>query len=92
MMSFYLRDMSFIDMAYLKKIDLKNSLIVYRRRKTGQQLTIAWTSEMQFLLDKYRFLSDFYDENNQFFCDGVVVMSQKLITFAITIFNTGLKS
>ena len=34
-MSFYLRGMSFIDMAYLKKTDLKNGSIVYRRRKTG---------------------------------------------------------
>lgn len=53
LMSFYLRGMSFIDMAYLKKTDLKNGSIVYRRRKTGQQLTIAWTPEMQLILDKY---------------------------------------
>lgn len=52
-MSFYLRGMSFIDMAYLKKTDLKNGSIVYRRRKTGQQLTIAWAPEMQAILDKY---------------------------------------
>ena len=53
MMSFMLRGMSFIDMAYLKKTDLKNGYITYRRRKTGQQLTIEWTKEMQMLLDKY---------------------------------------
>lgn len=53
MMSFYLRGMSFIDMAYLKKSDLKNGYITYRRRKTGQQLTIEWTSDMQLVLDKY---------------------------------------
>lgn len=53
LMSFFLRGMSFIDMAYLKKTDLKNGSIVYRRRKTGQQLTIGWTPEMQSLLDKY---------------------------------------
>lgn len=53
LLSFYLRGMSFIDMAYLKKTDLKNGSIVYRRRKTGQQLTIAWTPEMQIILDKY---------------------------------------
>ena len=40
MMSFMLRGMSFIDMAYLKKTDLKNGYITYRRRKTGQHLTI----------------------------------------------------
>jgi len=53
MMSFYLRGMSFIDMSYLKKSDLKNGSVVYRRRKTGQQLTIGWTSQMQSLIDKY---------------------------------------
>jgi integrase len=53
MMSFYLRGMSFIDMAFLKKADLKHGMLTYRRRKTGQQLTIAWTREMQAILDKY---------------------------------------
>lgn len=53
LMSFYLRGMSFIDMSFLRKSDLKNGYIVYRRRKTGQQLTIEWTSEMQAILDKY---------------------------------------
>lgn len=53
MMSFYLRGMSFIDMAYLKKTDLKNGYITYRRRKTGQQLIIEWTKEMQQILNKY---------------------------------------
>ena len=53
MMSFYLRGMSFIDMAYLRKSDLDNGRVTYRRRKTGQQLTIEWTKEMQMILDKY---------------------------------------
>ncbi len=53
MMSFYLRGMSFIDMAYLRKSDLDNGRVIYRRRKTGQQLTIEWTIEMQMILDKY---------------------------------------
>lgn len=53
LMSFYLRGMSFIDMTFLKKTDLKNGYIVYRRRKTGQLLTIEWTPEMQVILDKY---------------------------------------
>ena len=53
MMSFYLRGMSFIDMASLKKSDLKNGYVTYRRHKTGQQLTIEWTNDMQFVLDKY---------------------------------------
>lgn len=53
LMSFYLRGMSFIDMAFLKKTDLKNGSVTYRRHKTGQQLIIEWTDEMQIILDKY---------------------------------------
>ncbi|MBD5223202.1 MAG: site-specific integrase [Bacteroidales bacterium] len=53
LMSFYLRGMSFIDIAFLKKTDLKYGYITYRRRKTGQQLIIKWTKEMQMILDKY---------------------------------------
>ncbi len=53
MMSFYTRGMSFVDMAFLKKSDLKNGILTYRRHKTGQMLSILWTTEMQILLDKY---------------------------------------
>lgn len=53
MLSFMLRGMSFIDMAMLKKRDLQNGHIIYRRRKTGQQLCIAWTREMQAIVDRY---------------------------------------
>ena len=53
MMSFYLRGMSFVDMAFLKKTDLKDGYVTYRRRKTGQRLVIQWTKEMQTILDKY---------------------------------------
>ncbi|MDE7420500.1 MAG: site-specific integrase [Muribaculaceae bacterium] len=52
-LSFMLRGMSFIDMAYLKKNDLSNGYIIYKRSKTGQRLTIEWTKEMQEILDKY---------------------------------------
>lgn len=52
--SFYTRGMSFIDMAYLKKTDLKNGIITYRRRKTGQQLTIKWEKCMEDIISKYR--------------------------------------
>ena len=45
--------MSFIDMAYLKKKDLQNGILSYRRRKTGQQLFIKWEKSMQEIIDKY---------------------------------------
>ncbi len=53
LLSFYLRGMSFVDMAYLRKDNLQNGYVIYRRRKTGQTLTIKWTGEMQSILDKY---------------------------------------
>ena len=53
LMSFYLRGMSFIDMAFLKKSDLRNGRVTYRRRKTGRRLAIAWEPAMQRILDKY---------------------------------------
>ncbi len=51
--SFYLRGMSFIDLAYLRKKDLSNGYITYIRKKTGQQLTIRWERSMQEIVDKY---------------------------------------
>lgn len=51
--SFYTRGMSFIDMAYLKKKDLQNDILSYRRRKTGQQLFVKWEKSMQEIIDKY---------------------------------------
>lgn len=51
--SFYTRGMSFIDMAYLRKTDLQNGTLVYRRRKTGQQLFIRWETCMQQIASKY---------------------------------------
>lgn len=51
--SFYTRGMSFIDMAYLKKSDLKNGILSYRRHKTGQQLTIKWEKRMEEIVTKY---------------------------------------
>lgn len=51
--SFYTRGMSFVDMAYLRKRDLHNGMLVYRRRKTGQQLFVKWEECMQDIVDKY---------------------------------------
>ena len=51
--SFYTRGMSFIDMAYLRKKDLQNGALSYRRRKTGQQLFIRWEKCMQEIIDKH---------------------------------------
>ena len=51
--SFYTRGMSFVDMAYLKKTDLQNGILTYRRRKTGQELSIKWEKCMAEIIAKY---------------------------------------
>lgn len=52
-LSFCLRGMSFIDMAFLRRSDLSDGHVEYRRRKTGRLLRIEWTAEMQAIVDKY---------------------------------------
>ena len=54
--SFYTRGMSFIDIAYLQKKNLKGDMLFYRRRKTNQQLAIHWEPCMQEIMKNY--LSD----------------------------------
>ena len=51
--SFYTRDMSFIDMAYLRKSDLKDGILTYRRRKTGRMLTVTLLPEAMKLIRQY---------------------------------------
>lgn len=51
--SFYTRGMAFVDMAYLKKSDIKNGVLRYRRHKTSQQLVIKWEKSMRELAEKY---------------------------------------
>lgn len=53
MFSFYTRGMSFVDMAYLKKCDLKEGVLTYSRHKTGKTLYIKWEKPMQKIVDKY---------------------------------------
>lgn len=51
--SFYMRGMSFIDIAYLKKKDLSNGFVVYNRRKTGQQMIVKWEKSMDDIVIKH---------------------------------------
>ena len=54
MLSFYLRGMSYIDMAYLRRSNLSKGYLTYKRRKTGQELYIKWEACMQQIVDKYK--------------------------------------
>lgn len=53
LLSFYLRGMSFVDMAYLKRTDIRDGYITYKRHKTGQILTIRWEQPMQDIVDRH---------------------------------------
>ncbi len=57
--SFFARGMSFVDMAYLRKSDIHDNILSYRRRKTGQWLTMAIEPCMQEIIDRYDSSSDF---------------------------------
>ncbi|MCC8133480.1 MAG: site-specific integrase [Tannerellaceae bacterium] len=48
---FYARGMSYVDMAYLKKTDIRDGLICYRRRKTGLFLKVKLIQELQKIID-----------------------------------------
>ena len=51
--SFYTRGMAFVDMAYLRKKDIQNGVITYRRHNTGQQLNIKVEKYSQEIIDRY---------------------------------------
>ena len=51
--SFYTRGMSFIDMSLLRQTDIQNGVLTYRRRKTGQTITMRWERQMQEIVDRY---------------------------------------
>lgn len=53
MFSFYTRGMSFVDIAHLRKSDLRNGFLTYNRRKTFQTLTVQWERPMQILVERY---------------------------------------
>jgi site-specific recombinase XerD len=53
MFSFYTRGMSFVDMAFLKKTDIEYGFLTYRRKKTGQLLSIKWEQCMQDIIQRY---------------------------------------
>lgn len=53
MLSFFTRGMPFIDMAFLKKTDLKNGVLTYKRKKTGQVLSVKWERCMQDIVDMH---------------------------------------
>ena len=50
---FLLRGLPFVDLAYLRKSDLHDNVITYRRRKTGRPLSVTLTPEAMAILKRY---------------------------------------
>ena len=50
---FYARGMSFIDMAYLRKDNIRGGLISYYRKKTGGLIEVRLTKELRELIDSF---------------------------------------
>lgn len=50
---FFCRGMSFIDAAFLKKTDIQNGVLTYRRHKTNQVLHIKIITPIKELVDRY---------------------------------------
>lgn len=57
--SFCSRGTTFVDMAYLRKSDLKGSTIVYVRRKTGQRIEVAVEPLMHDIIQRHPHNSPF---------------------------------
>lgn len=51
--SFCTRGMAIIDIAFLRKSNIKNGMLIYRRQKTGQQLTVRWEVRMQEIVTRH---------------------------------------
>lgn len=50
---FCARGMTFVDVAYLRKSDIRSGTITYCRRKTGQRLVVKIEADMQAIIDRY---------------------------------------
>ena len=45
--------MSFVDMIYLRKSDVRDGVLTYRRKKTGQTLSLRVEAPLQKIIDRY---------------------------------------
>lgn len=58
--SYCTRGMAFVDMAYLRKTNIRNGTICYTRHKTRQQLCVRIEPVVQRIIDKYECCSSVY--------------------------------
>lgn len=90
MFSFYTRGMSFVDIAHLRKSDLRNGFLTYSRRKTFQCLTIQWERPMQAIVNRYAEQTDGSPYMFPILC-GDVLADRALYERALQRINRGLK-
>ncbi len=53
LLSFYLRGISFVDLAFLRKRDLSEGVLSYRRHKTWRRMRIKWMPCMEEIAARY---------------------------------------
>ncbi len=53
MFCYHARGMSFVDMAYLRKSDIRNNVIRYTRRKTGRPIELTIQPVVQNIIDRF---------------------------------------
>jgi len=53
MLLFYLQGISYVDLAYLRKSDLKGDVLCYHRRKSGSPITVKIQPPARLLLNRY---------------------------------------
>ncbi len=56
--SFYMRGMSFVDVAYLKVSNIHGDRLTYSRKKTGQKFSIKLTDKSKDIIRRYNNLKD----------------------------------
>lgn len=54
LLSFYLRGIPFIDLAHLRKSDIRDGVLYYRRSKTGQPLAVTLEVWALDIIDRYK--------------------------------------
>ena len=53
LLSIYLQGISFVDLAYIRKSNIRGGQLQYSRRNTLQSLYISWEPSMQAIVNKY---------------------------------------
>ena len=58
MLSYYLHGISFVDLAFLRKSDMKNGMITYHRRKSGSLINTPINNDVYQIIRRYAHLTN----------------------------------